>query len=44
MEVFYVKEVNLSLAFTQRLGYWAHNCKMVYSLKYKKKVKSLQML
>ena len=26
----YPKKVNLSLTFTQRLGYYAHNCKMVY--------------
>ena len=28
--VLYQNKVNLSLTFTQRLGYYAHNCKMVY--------------
>ena len=27
---FVSKHFNLSLTFTQRLGYQAHNCKMVY--------------
>ena len=26
----YQNKVNLNLAFTQRLGHQAHNCKMVY--------------
>ena len=26
----YQNKVNISLTFIQRLGYWAHNCKMVY--------------
>ena len=31
-EVLYLNKGHLKLTFTQRLGYYAHNCKMVYCL------------